>query len=62
MKYYMDNTDAFSAGASKLSEMYLIVAECSFDGFEMSLEYLNMLRDHRIRIMYIQYLSKVDSG
>ncbi|MFR7808230.1 MAG: RagB/SusD family nutrient uptake outer membrane protein [Butyricimonas faecihominis] len=34
----------------KLSEMYLIVAECSFDlDSEMSLEYLNVLRDHRIR-------------
>ena len=62
MKYYMDNTDAFfrKMPMIKLSEMYLIVAECSFDtDSEMSLEYLNVLRDHRIRNhVHLQYLSK----
>ena len=34
----------------KLSEMYLLVAECSFDTDpEEALEYVNTLRDHRIR-------------
>lgn len=62
MKYYMDNTDAFfrKMPMIKLSEMYLIVAECSFDtDSETSLEYLNALRDHRIRNhVHLQYLSK----
>ena len=62
MKYYMDNTDAFfrKMPMIKLSEMYLIVAECSFDtDSETSLEYLNVLRDHRIRNhVHLQYLSK----
>ena len=62
MKYYMDNADAFfrKMPMIKLSEMYLIVAECSFDmDSEVSLEYLNVLRDHRIRNhVHLQYLSK----
>ena len=62
MKYYMANTDLFfrKMPMIKLSEMYLIVAECSFDtDSDVSLEYLNMLRDHRIRNhVHLQYLSK----
>ena len=62
MKYYIDNTDNFfrKMPMIKLSEMYLIVAECSFDtDSDVALEYLNELRDHRIRNnVHLQYLSK----
>ncbi len=62
MKYFMDNTDMFfrKMPMIKLSEMYLIVAECSFEtDFDTALEYLNVLRDHRIRNhVHLQYLSQ----
>lgn len=52
MKYTTDNSDVFfrKMPIIKLSEMYLIVAECSYGTSpEESLEYINILRDHRIR-------------
>ncbi len=51
-KYTVENTEAFyrKVPVIKLSEMYLILAECYFSTDpHKALEYLNMLRDHRIR-------------
>jgi hypothetical protein len=63
MKYFYENTDAFPLKVPmiKLSEMYLIIAECSFESNdpETALEYLNLLRDRRIRNnMRLQYISQ----
>lgn len=52
MKYTMNNQAIFfpKMPMIKLSEMYLIIAECSFAKEpEKSLEAINTLRDHRIR-------------
>ena len=52
IKYTVENTDNFfrKMPIIKLSEMYLIISECSYSiDKNQSLEYVNTLRDHRIR-------------
>lgn len=50
-KYDLDNSEVFypKVPIIKLSEMYLIIAECSYNSDpNLSKEYVNMLRNHRI--------------
>lgn len=52
IKYVPDTNNIYSQKMPmiKLSEMYLLVAECSYSSNpETALEYINTLRDHRIR-------------
>ena len=63
MKYFYENSDMFyrKMPMIKLSEMYLIVAECSFesDDPDTALAYINLLRDKRVRNnTHLQYISK----
>lgn len=62
IKFIPDSTNVFPRKMPmvKLSEMYLLIAECSFDeNPNMALEYINELRDHRIRgNVHWNYLTK----
>lgn len=62
VKFVPDSTNIYTQKMPmiKLSEMYLIVAECSYNtDATVSLEYINTLRDHRIRNnVDWQYLTK----
>lgn len=62
MKYFYDNSELFfrKMPMIKLSEMYLIIAECSYeDDPATTLSYLNQLRNKRIRNnMPLQYISR----
>lgn len=62
VKFVPDSTNIYMQKMPmlKLSEMYLIIAECSYNtDATVSLEYINTLRDHRIRNnVDWQYLTK----
>lgn len=62
MKYFYNNEANFyrKVPMIKLSEMYLIIAECTYNTQEQTaLQYLNELRNHRIRNhIALQYISR----